>query len=277
MATVQTRTHSESCPRCFERVRITRTEVVCLECGLVLEDSPIDHQPEWRNFDHREDKSRAMPGNKNRADDGLGSRMGNQSERDRDDERRRRLNKHARLQGHRSRNRDYTTTQIRRIGGAVGIPEPTIESGELLFRRYHRDSSEGRDLDELAPACLYAACRMAQRGRVPAELAPAARCSEHRIERVYLVVKRALGLEVPPPDVATRIRVIAGKLPVTQRDAQHACKRLRELDDARVTSGATSTVAAWLLYEECGLTQKRVCEAACVTPTAMRNRREKLT
>ncbi|PSP86215.1 transcription initiation factor IIB 3, partial [Halobacteriales archaeon QS_1_68_17] len=52
-----------SCPECDSENVIKssdRGELICDDCGLILEEENIDHGPEWRAFNHseRQEKSR---------------------------------------------------------------------------------------------------------------------------------------------------------------------------------------------------------------------------
>jgi transcription initiation factor TFIIB len=45
---------TSGCPECGGRVRTNSVERTCEDCGLVLDESPIDHGPEWGAFDDDE-------------------------------------------------------------------------------------------------------------------------------------------------------------------------------------------------------------------------------
>ena len=53
------------CPQCRSThlsKDYTRAELVCEECGLVIDDAFIDHGPEWRAFDSDQREKRARVG-----------------------------------------------------------------------------------------------------------------------------------------------------------------------------------------------------------------------
>ena len=54
---VQQNEHN-TCPECRGRVTTTVRETVCDDCGLVLDDRPVDLGPEWRSFPDQEDRER---------------------------------------------------------------------------------------------------------------------------------------------------------------------------------------------------------------------------
>ena len=64
---------------CGGLVHTNSIETACEDCGLVLEDRPIDHGPEWRAFDETESNERKRTGpalTPTRHDHGLSSEIG---------------------------------------------------------------------------------------------------------------------------------------------------------------------------------------------------------
>jgi len=71
-------TTNNTCPECDGRVHTHSVETRCADCGLVLEDDPIDHGPEWRSFeeDEREPSRTGAPLTQARHDRGLSTEIG---------------------------------------------------------------------------------------------------------------------------------------------------------------------------------------------------------
>lgn len=263
------------CPRCLGTdIDHSPRETWCRSCGYVLDETPIDHGPEWRSFeDSDENPERAMPGNRNRADRGLGSERRSDSA-EWSDSRQEILHSRVSRGSRKDRNRDWVTQEIRRMASALSLPEFVTERASWLFRRLHEETLEGRNLDVVGAACLYAACRENGMGRTPAEIATVARCDERPIRRRVWWAADELGLELPPPDVRQRIRVIGSKLPNDAQAVQQAVSRLDDMDGGQVAQGSPSTLAAWLLWESGPWNQERVAQAAGVTPSGLRKRRD---
>jgi len=267
------------CPECHGRTHHDGVDRVCQRCGLVVDtDRVVVDQVEYRTFaeDTDTDPRHYAVVDRNRGDRGLGSEIS----RDRSGPAAGRLQKwHGRTrQGERKkdRNRDYATTEVRRVGVGVGLPRPAIERGERLFRSVHTATSlEGQDLDAIAAACLYAACREHHLGRVPDDLAAVARCDARQISRRVWWVARELDLEVPPPSVEARIRVVCGRLGVDHEVRRRARQRYEQVDHVGDTS--PSAAAAWVVYAASECTQAAVAEAARVTPATIRNARAALS
>jgi hypothetical protein len=67
------------CPECGGIVHTNSIETACEDCGLVVEDRPIDHGPEWRAFDDDERDRRERTGpplTPTRHDRGLSGEIG---------------------------------------------------------------------------------------------------------------------------------------------------------------------------------------------------------
>jgi len=54
---------SSGCPEWGGLIHTNSIETVCEDCGLLIEDRPIDHGQEWRAFDEteRDDRERLGP------------------------------------------------------------------------------------------------------------------------------------------------------------------------------------------------------------------------
>ena len=59
----------EKCPECGSTQLVRdyeRGELICKNCGLVIDESYIDQGPEWRAFDSEQTESRARTGSTER-------------------------------------------------------------------------------------------------------------------------------------------------------------------------------------------------------------------
>lgn len=265
------------CHRCLSTdIDHSSTETWCQKCGFVLEDSPVDHGPDWDTRGGPETNSeRAAPGNRNHHDRGLGTDYQPESD-DPDDTRRAKIATHTRLGDKRARNRGYATGDIHRMTGALDLPRWIGERAKHLFRELHAEGLNGYDLDAVSAACLFAACRESQQGRTAEEVAEVARTDTSDLRRRYQWTVQQLGLAVPPPDIAQRVRVVASKLPADPDAVDKALTGVSDTSDETLAGSAPSVVAATLLYQAGEWTQAVVCETAGVTPPALRNCRDRL-
>ena len=273
---IHTVAQSTRCHRCLSTdIDHSPTETWWRDCGFVLEDSPVDHGPDWGYDDAETDPERAAPGNRNHHDRGLGTDY-QPGDSDPDEERRARIGRHVRLGSKTDRNRGYATTDIHRMTEALELPRWIGERAKRLFRQVHSEGLNGYDLDTVAAASLFTACRENQQGRTADEVADVARTDSATLRRRYRWVVDRCGVAVPPPDTAQRIRVVASKLPADADATERALARFDRIDDATLAGTAPSVVAATLLYQAGDWTQAVVCDAAGVTPPALRNCRELL-
>jgi transcription initiation factor TFIIB len=279
MATSQLRTgsHTDKCPRCFGAVRADSTEVVCRECGLVLEETPINHGPDWSRVSDDGPGTHshpAKPSNRNHSDRGLGSDIPNSDAYGEMHTRKVTLHKHTQSGVKRDRTRRYATSEIHRMAVALELPDHLAARGKHVFRQLHRreDGIEGYDADTVAGACLLAACREADAGRVAADLAPVARAEARLIRRRMVWVGDVADVTLTPPCIPARVRVIGTRLDGAHKAVGQAVSRAADLDGTTISGAKPSTLAAALLYETGPWTQATIADAADVTTTALRKR-----
>jgi transcription initiation factor TFIIB len=254
-----------ACPECNGRVRPHGIERVCSQCALVVDTDRIDRGPDWGRddtdapWDSGKHAKAAAP---ELADGGLGSVAPDLGVTDA-----------AEWQDRLTRNRAYATSEIRRIGSALELGLSTVREAQRTFVRLHkRDAVVGKDMDVLAATCLYTTLRKHQRGRTTDEVAAYARCDERPIARRHRWVCDELGLLVPPPDPKQRLRVVAGKLGAAHDTKRRALRAFERVDEAELSRGSHSTLAAAVLYDVGPWTQADVAEAAGVSPKGLRKR-----
>jgi len=265
---------TSDCPECGGVVRTSNAESYCEDCGLVQHESGIDHGPDWRDYgDDGHNPSRAKAGNLNHPDRGLGSERRTQSH-DTDEKRRDRINRNIKSGRKRDRTRSYATTEIHRMTVALDLPEYLGERGKFIFRQLHDDALIGYDLDTMASACLYLACREEDAGLVGSDIEAVARSDERMINRRLHWVANEVGLDVPPPTVASRVRVVAGRLGASTDTTQQAVEYADAIDNG--TGASTSALAAAALYAAGDWTQPTISDAANTCPVALRNHRDEL-
>jgi transcription initiation factor TFIIB len=135
------------CPECDADESIHSTdkgELICDNCGLILENNNIDRGPEWRAFTHsdRQQKSRVgAPTTRTMHDKGLTTQIGQQDKdgygRSLSAEERLRVNrlrkwhKRIRTKNAGEQNLQHALGEIDRMAGAVGVPQSVQEIGRV--------------------------------------------------------------------------------------------------------------------------------------------------
>jgi transcription initiation factor TFIIB len=278
----------ERCPECDGRLDASGHETVCADCGLVVSADRIDHGPEWRSFadDDTNPERTGAPLTRSRHDRGLSTEIGYtrvKGRKRRQWARMRRQHNRARIATKRDRNQVYAFTEIRRLVGALSLPESVREQAAVLFRRaQEEDLLRGRTLEGFAAAAVYAACRVASVSRTVEEVAEAARATVDEQRAAYDALNRELGLPTGPIDPAEYVPRFATRLDLPGRVESRARRYARWTVEAGVAAGRDpSGVAVACLYtasrdENVPLTQREAADAADVTPVTLRNTYEDL-
>jgi transcription initiation factor TFIIB len=267
-------------------------ELVCDDCGLVLEERQIDRGPEWRAFNHteRDSKSRVgAPTTETMHDRGLTTTIDWKDK----DAHGRSLSSEKRSQMHRlrkwqerirtrdagERNLQFALSEIDRMASALGVPRSVREVASVLYRRaLNEDLIRGRSIEGVATSALYAACRQEGLPRSLDEVVEVSRVERNEVGRTYRYISHELGLEMQPVDPKQYLPRFASELEVSERVQQKAAEIIDVSAEAGLLSGKSPTgFAAAALYSACLLcneqrTQREIAQVAQVTEVTIRNR-----
>lgn len=267
-------------------------ELVCGDCGLVLEEGQIDRGPEWRAFDQneRDSKSRVgSPTTKTMHDNGMTTAIDWKNQ----DASGRALSAEQRSQMHRlrkwqerirtkdasERNLQFALSEIDRMASALGVPRSVREVASVIYRRaLTEDLVRGRSIEGVATSALYAACRQEGIPRSLNEVVTVARVGRIEVGRTYRYIASELGLELLPVDPKQYVPRFASELGVSE-DVQRKANEIIDVSaEAGLLSGKSPTgFAAAALYTACLLcheqrTQREIAKVAQVTEVTIRNR-----
>lgn len=284
-----------TCPECPGTVRTDGGERTCERCGLVVAEYRIHHgQGQYVDAADGDRTPRTgAPRTMTRHDDGLSTRIGRQVDgrgNSLSGKKRRRLarqrtqHSRARFRSKQERNQAYALGDIRRLVGALELAAGHRERAARIFRRAHeRDLMQGRSLDGMAAASVYAMCRCEGVVRQEREVAAVARCERSLLRRCYQVLNVELGLEARVPRPVDFVHRFAAELEVPRRVRERAVELVGHLQDAgRATGPNPASVAAACLYRagqerSYPLYHADAAEVAGVSEPAVRARREDLT
>jgi len=288
------------CPECGSedlRTDYKRAEVVCRNCGLVVDDNFIDMGPEWRAFDHEERNRRTRVGAPlayGIHDKGLSTTI---SPTDKDvrgkdipvDDRvrwhrLRKWQKRIRISSAAEKNLAHALTELDRSSSSLGLPRSVREAASVIYRKAAENRlTKGRNMEEVVAASLYAACRRCNVPRTLKEVAEAARIDKRGIGRTYRALARELGIKLPPTSPADYVPRFASKLGLPGEVQSKALEIIEEAAKAGLISGMNpSGIAAAALYIASLLLddrrpQKHVAKAAGVTEITLRSKYKELT
>ncbi|TSD15842.1 transcription initiation factor IIB 2 [Haloglomus irregulare] len=287
-----------ACPECDGRLQTDTEhgEVVCSDCGLVVEEDSIDRGPEWRAFDanERDNKSRVgAPTTKMMHDKGLSTNIGWQdkdaygnslSSRQRQKmQRLRTWNERFRTRDSKERNLKQALGEIDRMSSALGLPENVRETASVIYRRaLDENLLPGRSIEGVATAAVYAAARQAGTPRSLDEISVVSRVERMELTRTYRYIVRELNLEIAPADPESYIPRFASDLDLSDEVERRARELVDHGRDAGLLSGkspvglaAAAVYAAALLCNE-KVTQSEVSEVASISEVTIRNRYKEL-
>ncbi|WP_276302670.1 transcription initiation factor IIB [Halorussus lipolyticus] len=285
----------QQCPECESDNLVTSgdsNEIVCEDCGLVIEEQTIDRGPEWRAFNHneRQNKSRVgAPTTQTMHDKGLTTQIDWKDK----DAYGRSISSKKRSQMHRlrkwqerirtkdagERNLQFALSEIDRMASALGVPRSVREVSSVIYRRaLKEDLIRGRSIEGVATSCLYAGCRQEGIPRSLEEVSEVSRVERKEIGRTYRYVAKELSLEMEPVDPKEYVPRFSSELGVSEEVKMQANQIIDETAEQGLLSGKSPTgyaaaaiYAASLLCNE-KKTQREVAEVAQVTEVTIRNR-----
>ncbi|MGQ5517994.1 transcription initiation factor IIB [Halococcus saccharolyticus] len=283
------------CPECESASFIKSAdqgELVCEDCGLILEDDNIDRGPEWRAFNHAERQSKSRvgaPTTQTMHDKGLTTNIGWQNKdasgRSLSAEKRTRMNRlrkwqeRVRTKDAGERNLQFALSETDRMASALGVPRSVREVASVIYRRALSDDLiRGRSIEAVATGALYAACRKEGIPRSLEEVTHVARVEQKEIGRTYRYIARELELGMRPTDPQKYVPRFCSALDLSEEVQSKA----NEVIEASVAEGllsgksptgyaAAAIYAASLLCNE-KKTQREVADVAQVTEVTIRNR-----
>lgn len=223
-----------NCPECDGSVITTGYETTCDDCALVIATDPIERRRPFPDTDDPDPSTRRTGGPRTpaRDDRGLGSQIG----RTRDGNgnqlsgaTRRRLDRlrrqHGRARRGRTidRNQVHGLTEVRRLAAALELATSIRDRVCTLFRRaQHAGLLQGRSIEAIAAATVYAACRSQGLPRTQSELEPVAGCDRSALRRSIAALNVDLGLELQPVTPAAFVPRVAAAVdaePSVRREA----------------------------------------------------------
>ena len=295
----QTIEETVKCPECRSNhlsKDYSRAELVCQDCGLVIDEDLIDHGPEWRAFDSEQREKRARTGSpmtymihdkglstmiswKNRDSYGKSIPTRNRAQLFR----LRKWQRRIRISNATERNLASALSSLDRMASGMNLPRTVRETAAMIYRKAAlKNLIRGRSVESVTAASLYAACRQCHVPRTLDEIAQIANMSRKEIGRNYRYVARELGLKLLPTTPQDYISRFCSELKLSGDTQGKVMEILKEAADAELTSGRGPTgIAAASIYVAsilCGerRTQREVSEVAGVTEVTIRNRYKEL-
>jgi len=266
-------------------------EVICKDCGLVLEERMIDFSQEWREFDHDQADSRRRTGapmTYTKFDRGLGTDVGQKGDIFKLSGKGR--NKYFRLRKWQyristaiERNLKLALAELKRVASYLKLPKAVEEESARIYTlAVQRGLVRGRSMESVVAGALYAACRRHEVPRTLDELGEASGIDKKEIGRTYRFVTRELGIRILPSNPVEYIPRFSSALKLSAETQSKSVEILEMADNSELTSGRGPTgIAAASLYVAALInnekrTQREVADIAGVTEVTIRNRYKEL-
>ena len=286
-------TYVKRCPEC-KSVDLTydesRGEIICNECGLIVEEKMVDTgQDAGGQFDKSDKKGRGgAPISMQKFDKGLTTNVGEISDiyKLESGQTRKflRLKKwQERVSTSIERNLRLAMAELRRVASFLNLPGVVRDEASRVYNFVlQRGLVRGRSMESVIAACIYAACRSYNIPRTLDEIAAASDVERKEIGRTYRFIVRKLKIKVTPSspkDYISRFSSILHLSPKTQNEALKILKRadISELTSGRGPAGiaAAGLYVAALMNDE-KKTQREVADVAGITEVTIRNRYKEL-
>ncbi len=289
----------EKCPDCGGKKIIhdhEKGELVCSQCGLIIDENIADSGPEWRAFDSEQRDKRARGGapvKYMRPNKGLvteidqynrdirGSKIS--SKKQAQLYRMRKWHKRASIASSMERNLAIALSELDRIGSYLGLPDSIREAAALMYRKcIEKGLIRGRLIESVVASVLYAICREYGIPRTLDEISTISGVEKKEIGRTFRFISRELELKVPLTDPTHYIPRFASTLKLSGKVQEKAIDLLKKAISKGLISGRGPTgVAAAAVYIASAVegerrTQKEVADVAGVTEVTIRNRYREL-
>ncbi|OYT32466.1 hypothetical protein DRJ22_01025 [Candidatus Woesearchaeota archaeon] len=285
----------KKCPECGSInlfINREKGEIICRDCGLVIEDKMVEFGQEWREFegDSGEESKRrtGAPMTYTQFDQGLGTEVGQKSDlfqlKSKDRNKFFRLRKwQYRISTAIERNLKLALAELKRVSSYLKLPKSVEEEAAMIYTQaVQRGLVRGRSMESVVSGALYAACRRHEVPRTLDELSEASSIDKKEIGRTYRFITRELGITILPSNPADYIARFASSLKLNPETQSKAVEILEKAQNAELTSGRGPTgIAAAALYVAALMhgekrTQREVADVAGVTEVTIRNRYKEL-
>jgi transcription initiation factor TFIIB len=271
-------------------------EIVCMDCGYVVDAKIADRGPEWRAFDDEQRSKRTRVGaplTYTIHDKGLSTTI---DWHDRDIYgkslspgqkaqvyRLRKWQRRIRVSDATERNLAFALSEITKISNNLNLPKNILETASVIYRKAVKERLiRGRSIQGVTSAALYLACRQCGLPRTLDEIAQASNVHKKEVGRSYRFLIKELNYSIPPLKPSQYITKFSNQLTMQGKVEEIAHKILASAKELKLTSGrgptgiaaAASYIASVLTGER--KTQREIAEIAQVTEVTIRNRYKEL-
>lgn len=271
-------------------------EIICSNCGTIIESDIIDTGAEWRSFDsgQREKRSRASGAIKDaKVSRGLTTEIdrydrdakggGFEAERKVELYRMRRLQTRSRMSDSVGRNLSIALPELDRMCSLLELGETIKEDCAHLYRQaVDKGFVKGRSIESILGAIICYTTRNKGEPRTLEEIAEKSGISKKEIGRSYKHTLKSMNLKPPRTNVENYITLYASKLGISNTAEEEAQKILADAKKYGITAGrGPSGIAGAIIYLACecigeNFPKKELLGLVGITLSTLHSRREEI-
>jgi transcription initiation factor TFIIB len=279
-------TMSNRCPECGGSVisLVETGDIICNECGLVLDEKRVDYTNNGRRAytkDEKNDREQTgAPISILLPDIELTTTIDKSKIKNPDLKRAAKWNTRLNWE---KRNILIATTELKRIGSKLNLPNHVKEEAMRIYREIHkRNLLRGRSINSMVAACLYYAIRKFRLTRTMQEVLDESSESPKDVRRCYRVILHELNLKAPNTNPISLIPRYIIDLGLNNEILNLTTKIVKTYISKFVSSGKDPKgIVAGALYIACkikglNLTQQKIAEIVGITEVTLRSRAKEL-
>jgi len=274
------------CPECGGSIipLIETGDVVCNQCGLVIDEKNVDFSHNGRRaYTNQEKNNREQTGAPISIllpDIGLSTVMDRNKINNPDLKRAAKWNTRITWQ---KRNLLIASTELKRISTNLNLPIYVREDAMRLYREaFKKKLLRGRSINAMVAACLYLACRRKQLPRTLQEITNEASANAKDVRRSYSTLIREFNLKSPSTDPVSLIPRYINDLELDSEIEQLTTKILNSYKARFSISGKDPKgLCAGAIYlaskiKNKDTTQQKIVKTVGITEVTLRSRYKEL-
>jgi len=291
---------TRKCPECSNSNLMRDyniAEIVCMDCGYVIDEKIMDTRAEWRAFNDEQSAKRTRVGapmTYTIHDKGLsttidwkdrGSIGGKSTSTQRMEHYAlRQSQRRSRVSNATERSISLALSDLCKLSKSLNLSKIIMETASVIYRKVKKKKfCRGRSIRNITAAAIYLSCRRCGVTRTLEEIATASSLDKKDIARSYRFIIRDLETSAPLSLSSRHATRFSNKLMISGRTEAIAIKMLEVAKQMRLTSGRSPTgIAAAAIYLATVITnerktQREIAEVADVTEVTIRNRYQELS
>jgi transcription initiation factor TFIIB len=287
------------CPECKCSNNITdyfRAEIICKNCGLVLNDNCIQHNSEWwilNNIDYKQKDRIGAPLKLTTHNNGLSTIIGRENR----DANGNMIPNKNRYKYYKLRKLDYkikissnkekylvnALRNLNRMSSSLELPINVRETAAYIYIKAVKMSLlKGRSVEYLSAAALYYSCKICNVPRTLHEINKISNVDEKKIGKYYKFLTKSIKFKINPTTAYNYLSRFCNELNLSYNVFLRSLEILKKAESKELTIGRNPVIIAaasiYLASVSCDShrTQKEVANVAGITDLGLRKVYKKL-